>query len=163
MKSSSWIIAFCFQDNGSFMNGCSGSGATRFCAVQPFDRKTSESVDSSNNHKVTLCAFRRRPIVLSICPMNFSGSGAVAKTSKLCASASHLSARHLLGSAQRLFGAFAFSYIDNGAHELHQITGLIANRMTDCVDVLDDTARVNNPVICFEVRFCREWRFRTVP
>ena len=87
VKSSSWITAFCFHDSGSFMNGCSGSGATNL-PLSAINRKTSESVDSSNNHKTTLCAFRRRPIVLSICPRNFSGSGAVAKTSRLWASAS---------------------------------------------------------------------------
>src|SRR6184192_2857691 len=79
-----WVL---FQNSRSFMNGCSGSGETNF-PPSAINRKTSESADSPNNHKVTLCAFRRRQIVLSICPINFSGSGAVAKTSRLCASAS---------------------------------------------------------------------------
>ena len=87
VKSNSSIIAFCFHNDGFLMNGCSGSSAPNF-PPSDIDRKTSESSDSLNNHKLTLCAFRSRPIVLSICPMNFSGSGAVAKTSKLCASAS---------------------------------------------------------------------------
>src|SRR6266567_270488 len=46
-------------------------------------RKTSDSFDSSNNDRITLCAFKRRPIVLNICPRNRSGAGAVARTSKL--------------------------------------------------------------------------------
>src|SRR5207245_2456253 len=53
----------------------------------------------------------------------------------------------------RFFGAFAFSDIDNGAHELHKMTGLIANRMSNRVDVLDRAVRVNNSIVCFEVHF----------
>ena len=60
---------------------------------------------------------------------------------------------HLLGSAQRFFRALAFSNIDDGAHELHQITNLIADRMTDPVDMLDRTARVNNSIVHFEIGF----------
>src|SRR5205085_6266498 len=39
------------------------------------------------------------------------------------------------------------------AHELHKMTGLIANRMSHRVDVLDVAVRVNNSIVCFEVRF----------
>src|SRR6266487_3390040 len=69
-------------ENGFLMNGCAGSAAAKFvpCAAA---RRTSESFASSNNHRITLCAFKRRPIVLSICPRNLSGAGAVARTSKL--------------------------------------------------------------------------------
>src|SRR4029077_2450312 len=65
----------------------------------------------------------------------------------------HLSASHLLGSAKRFFGAFAFRYIDDRTHELHEMSGLIANGMTDRMDVLNGTARMDNSVVCFEVRF----------
>src|SRR5207247_6410199 len=65
----------------------------------------------------------------------------------------HLSAGDLLGSAQRLLGALTFSYIDNSAHEVHQVTGLITNRMTDRVNVFQGAARVNNSIVRFEVRF----------
>src|SRR4051812_35204563 len=65
----------------------------------------------------------------------------------------NLPARDLLGSSQRFFGAFAFSDIDNGAHELDKTTGLIANRMSHRVDVLDVAVRVNNSIVCLEVRF----------
>src|SRR5437899_12152748 len=33
------------------------------------------------------------------------------------------------------------------------MTGLVANRMTDRVDVLNGAARVNNSIVCFEVCF----------
>src|SRR5438876_358924 len=71
-----------FHNKGFLMNGCAGSAAAKFvpCAAA---RRTSESFASSSNHRITLCAFKRRPIVLSICPRNLSGAGAVAKTSKL--------------------------------------------------------------------------------
>src|SRR5207244_4799716 len=65
----------------------------------------------------------------------------------------HLTARDLLGSAQRFFGAFAFRYIDDRTHELDEMSRLIANGVTDRVDVLNGTARMNNSVVCFEVRF----------
>src|SRR4029077_843466 len=71
--------------------------------------------------------------------------------------------RRLLGSAQPPFGAFAFRDIDNRAHELDQVPDLIANRMTDRVDVPDSAARTNNPVICFEVRFVADRVFEQVP
>src|SRR5437870_7857676 len=70
------------------MNGCSGSGATNFPPSDVEERKMSASLESSNNHKLAVCAFKRRPIVLNIWPINFSGSGAVVRTSKLCANAS---------------------------------------------------------------------------
>src|SRR4029077_10976901 len=44
------------------------------------------------------------------------------------------------------------SYIDNSAHELDQVTGFIRNGMTDRVDVPNNTARVNNSIVSFEVR-----------
>src|SRR5439155_4045461 len=69
----------------------------------------------------------------------------------------------LLGSAQRLFGTLTFSCIDNSAHELHKMTALVANRMTDGVDVLDGAARVNNSVICFELRFFANGLFEQFP
>src|SRR5205823_5316958 len=75
----------------------------------------------------------------------------------------HLSTCHLLGGAQRFFGAFAFRDIDNRAHELDQVTELIANRMTDRVIVPNSAARANNPVICFEVRFVANRVFEQVP
>src|SRR6202011_2145650 len=68
-----------------------------------------------------------------------------------------------LAPPQRLFGPFAFSNIDNRAHELHQITGLITDRMTDRVDVSDRTARVNNSVVCFKVRFVANRVFEQFP
>src|SRR5205823_1402660 len=40
----------------------------------------------------------------------------------------------------------------NRAHEFHKMTGLVANRMTDRVDVLNGAARVNNSIVRFEVR-----------
>jgi NAD(P)-dependent dehydrogenase (short-subunit alcohol dehydrogenase family) len=46
-------------------------------------RKMSESVGSSNSQRLALCLVNRRQIVRSIFPRNFSGSDAVAKTSKL--------------------------------------------------------------------------------
>src|ERR1700731_4461240 len=57
-----------------------------------------------------------------------------------------------LASPQRLFGAFTLSYIDNSADKLDQMTGLIANRMTDRMNIPDRTARMNNAIVRFEVR-----------
>src|SRR6476620_9095605 len=65
----------------------------------------------------------------------------------------HLSARYLLGSTQRLFGAFALGDRGNRAKELHQIPAIIAHRMTDRADVPDRTARMNNSVVGFDIRF----------
>src|SRR3984893_8720375 len=64
---------------------------------------------------------------------------------------------------QCLFGAFAFSYIDDAADELHKITGLIDNRMTDRVDVSDRTARVNNSVFRFKFRLIANRVFEQFP
>jgi hypothetical protein len=96
-----------------------------FSAVLPSTAKV-ESVDSSNNHKAHALRVQEAANGIQHLPMNFSGVGAVARTSKLCA-ALPLSARDLLGSAQRLFGAFAFGDIDNRADELHQITASSLN------------------------------------
>ena len=153
VKSSSWMAGFFFQNSRSFMNGCSGSGAASF-PPSVINRRASESVDSSNNHKVTLCAFRRRPIVLSICPMNLSGA-AQSRGRPDYRSTLRLARGRLAGSAQCLFGPLAFSYIDNCAHEFHKMTGLVANRMTDCVNVFNVAARMNNSIVRFEIHFSR--------
>src|SRR5207244_11719328 len=81
-KNSSRSPGSSFHDEGFLMNGCSGSALAKF-APSAQARKTSKSFDSSSNQRITLCAPSRRPIVLSICPRNLSGAGAVARTSKL--------------------------------------------------------------------------------
>jgi hypothetical protein len=64
-----------------------------------------------------------------------------------------LSARDLLGSSQRFFCALGFGYIDDSPHELDKMTDLIANWMTDSVDVPDGAARMDNSVLGFEIHF----------
>jgi len=81
-KKSSRSPGSSFHDEGFLMNGCSGSALKKF-VPSAHARKTRESFDSSNNQRITLCARRRRPMVLSICPRNLSGAGAVASTSRL--------------------------------------------------------------------------------
>src|SRR6266542_1926169 len=70
-KNSSRSPGSSFHDEGLLTNGCSGSAFAKF-VPSAHARKTSESFDSSSSQRITLCADRRRPIVLSICPRNLS-------------------------------------------------------------------------------------------
>ena len=67
----------------------------------------SESVELSNNHKLTLCAFKRRPIMLSICPDEFFRRRRSRENVQALRQCLDLSARDLLGSAQRIFRPLA--------------------------------------------------------
>src|SRR6202011_2535947 len=64
---------------------------------------------------------------------------------------------------QRLFGTFAFSDIDDGAHELDKMTGFIANRMTYSMNIPDRTARMNDSIVGFELRFVANRVFKQSP
>src|SRR6059058_5787037 len=81
-KNSSRSPGSSFQDEGFLMNGCSGSPIAKF-VPSAHARKTSASFNSSNNQRITLCAPRRRPIVLNICPRNLSGARSEEHTSEL--------------------------------------------------------------------------------
>src|SRR5260370_30297465 len=56
------------------------------------------------------------------------------------------------GKVQRLSCAFAISKIYKCGDEPDPTNGLNANRMSHRVDVLDLAVRVNNSIVCFEVR-----------